>query len=181
MKANYLDEVEIKTYLKVNHEFFLVDQFPEPLLYKNRKNKKIWDSSYIEGAIELKVGNRLLLTREMWDYIDSLWAYIINSLEELNHRKESTTYFPDQPIQISMSTQKVGRNISAVKIGVTVPPSAPIRTVVEYDPFVSRMIDAARLYFESMLEIAPENSGSYRYFLTQLSTMEGVSRDLENR
>ena len=63
---------------------------------------------YLEGALELTVNGVPLLTSAMWDYIDELWAYIINALEGLTSKEKAHTYFPDQAIKLELKRLRAG-------------------------------------------------------------------------
>ncbi|MGP2438629.1 hypothetical protein [Streptomyces sp. JW3] len=66
------------------------------------------NSDYIDGAIDLFVHGVPILDRELWDYVDQLWAYILNMIEELRKRDEVHTFFPDQPIKLTFKRVGVG-------------------------------------------------------------------------
>jgi len=80
--------VEIDTYFRINNEFVLIEEF----------SNQFSDIDYIEGAIILKINSVTILSLETWDYIDQLWAYIINGLETIMLKENYFTYFPDQAI-----------------------------------------------------------------------------------
>ena len=68
----------IKTYIKDdNDNFILVQNF----------NQTVKDSTYMNGAIELTINNVNLITINMWDYIVTLWAYLIQGLHKIYRNK----------------------------------------------------------------------------------------------
>ena len=87
--------IDVKTYLKVGDEFLMPSQFYQ----------EVDDPDYIEGAIELIVDGEKILNLSMWDYVDQLWAYLIDGLINLNDGKSFSTFFPDQPIEVKFTPQ----------------------------------------------------------------------------
>src|SRR5688500_17838192 len=65
--------VAIKSLLKVADDLVPVEEFVGPIV----------DQNYIEGGIELSVENVRMLAREQVDYVDQLWAYLVEGLEEV--------------------------------------------------------------------------------------------------
>lgn len=58
------------------------------------------DLNYLEGAIYLKYGDEVILDFKLWDYVDQLWAYMLNLIEEFSLNGSSEILFPDQPAKI---------------------------------------------------------------------------------
>jgi hypothetical protein len=60
------------------------------------------DHRYLEGYIELSYYDEPVLSEYYSDLIDQLWDYLLNlTLEAIEH-KESTYYFPDQPVRMNL-------------------------------------------------------------------------------
>lgn len=81
----------VKTYIKSKNGFVKFNDYTEEFENLN----------YIEGAIELTINGVTLLTKEMWDYIVDLWAYIYDGIDNIRDKKPFETYFPDQHIKVS--------------------------------------------------------------------------------
>ncbi|MEM6296808.1 MAG: hypothetical protein AAGA54_36415 [Myxococcota bacterium] len=60
------------------------------------------DWRYIEGAIVLECDGVAVLDASMWDLVDQLWAYLIAGVEELQSARRFSTYFPDQPLKLTI-------------------------------------------------------------------------------
>lgn len=88
--------IEVLSYLKVNNDFINVFDFAGC----------VKDDDYIEGAISLCVNYVELINIEMWDYIDQLWAYILDGLESIRKNIDFECSFPDQPISVSFVSNK---------------------------------------------------------------------------
>ncbi|MDN7895063.1 hypothetical protein [Burkholderia cepacia] len=121
------------TYLKIKKKFVDFYDF----------NGKIPDPDYIEGAIELSINGVEILNKEMWDYVDQLWAYLAEGVICVARGEGFKTYFPDQPIEISFGIQG-----SKVVVAVTV--HETVKVVVERSEFVSEMRRLAVEFFEGM-------------------------------
>ncbi|NHV29588.1 hypothetical protein [Burkholderia sp. D-99] len=122
-----------KTYLRVKKKFVNFYDF----------NGKIPDPDYIEGAIELSINGVEILNKEMWDYVDQLWAYLAEGVMCVARGEGFKTYFPDQPIEISFGVQG-----SKVVVAVTV--YETVKVVVDRSEFVSEMRRLAVEFFEGM-------------------------------
>lgn len=92
-------EVKISSLEKINEEW---EKYFVEVSNKNKiaqlSNKL--DLNYLEGAIYLKYGDEVILDFKLWDYIDQLWAYILNLVEEFALNDSSEILFPDQPAKI---------------------------------------------------------------------------------
>ncbi|TBM09991.1 hypothetical protein EYY86_19455 [Hafnia paralvei] len=82
--------ISATTYLKVNDAFIEFHEY----------NGTLNNVNYIEGALELTINGIVLIDKTMWDYIDQLWAYIVNGVESILNGQPFETYFPDQPIKL---------------------------------------------------------------------------------
>src|SRR5882762_6519438 len=87
--------IAIRSFLKVENALVPVEEFVGPIL----------DDNYIEGAIELSIGHKTILTREMVDYVDQLWAYLIRGLGEVVAGREFSTFYPDMPLEVVLRPQ----------------------------------------------------------------------------
>lgn len=150
--------IKISTYLKRGEEFFPLENFASSLL----------DEDYIEGAIELSIDGRSLLTRAEWDCIDQLWAYLVAGLASLQAGKPFKTYFPDQPIELAFSPDaRSGR----VKVQVTINRNRNRVDVFTSLPvFIKELARAARFFFEQMQELLPKPT--YARLLSEVSRLE---------
>lgn len=118
----------------------------------------VGDTDYLEGALELTVNGTSLITPSMWDYIDQLWAYILNSLEELTSSKSVHTYFPDQPIKLEM--KRVAPDLLHVSISSRSGKFDNSTRVQEGD-FARDLIDAGEDFFSRIRELDPAGGNQY--------------------
>lgn len=46
--------------------------------------------------------DQIILDFKLWDYIDQLWAYLVDLIENFILNNNSETLFPDQPIKVKL-------------------------------------------------------------------------------
>lgn len=153
--------VSVKSFLKIGDKLVLVEDFVGP----------IRDEDYIEGAIELSVDRRPVLGREMVDYVDQLWAYLVKGLGEVVAGREFSTYYPDMPVQIIFRPQ--GRDVAVI-----VDPQHWNRMAsMPADEFISAMTSAGTVFFNRLRQYAPNNSARYDRNISHLTSLAAwVSR-----
>lgn len=88
--------IEIKSYIgsinvQSGKNFILVNEY----------TRTVKDPRHIDGAIELTVNGKALISQEQWDLIDQLWIYIISGIESAINGKEYIASFPDSPVKLS--------------------------------------------------------------------------------
>ena len=81
----------VNSYLRVSNKFLAIRDAESPV-----------KGFYIPGAIEIIVDRQRLLGTAEWDYVDQLWAYLIEGVQQVLAGQEFTTFFPDQPIQVDL-------------------------------------------------------------------------------
>jgi hypothetical protein len=122
------------------------------------------DPDYIDGAIDLSVHGVPILDRELWDYVDQLWAYICNMVEELRTQDEAYTYFPDQPIKLTF--KRIGGGQILVSLNW---PTEGRQAAVEEDLFLEQLKESGREFFEQMKDLVPSNADAYDEALARLT------------
>jgi hypothetical protein len=96
-----------------------------------------------------------------WDYVDRLWAYVASMVPQLSAAGYASTYFPDQPVELSFRRQGSQVLVSA-KLGNGVKKAS-----VSTSDFVAALAALAALrsagaaFFGKMSELLPENADSY--------------------
>lgn len=135
--------IEVRTFLKWDQFFVPVEDF-----------KGVFENlSHIEGAIELSIDQRPLLTRELWDDVDQLWALLLQCLHRLQAGEEASTYFPDQAIQITLTPEDNGQR---VRFHLWISSTRQVEARAPRDTFVRAMARGARYFFEQMQLLAPQ-------------------------
>ena len=145
-------KIVVKTYLKDSEQFIPYSEF----------ENEIKDPDYIEGAIELSVEGVPLLTLDLWDYVDQLWAYIVQGLQDVAAGQEFFTHFPDQPIELKIIP--VNEKLWKIKVKV----DEEVSVVANRGEFVSALSEEAKNFFEFLSRKVPQNKGAYEELLSSL-------------
>lgn len=147
--------ITIRSLLKVDDALVPVDEFVGPLP----------DDNYIEGAIELSVGYKPILTREMVDYVDQLWAYLTRGLGEVVAGREFSTFYPDMPLEVVLRPQ-------GDRVTIMVDPSqGGAEASVALDELCRAMATAGTLFFERLRPFVPGNQVMYDRYVSDLAAL----------
>ena len=149
--------LKVNSYIKDKDSFIPVSRF----------DGEISDPRYIEGAVEIKYQNKIILPIEAWDYVDTLWSYFISGLEEVITGNKFETYLPDQPILITFKPDSNFQNIS-IEVGEPINQKAN----VEYDDFLCMMLKEAKIFFRQMNILLSNYQVSYTQELEDLKLLE---------
>ncbi len=89
--------IEVKSYLgSINIEsgenFTLVGEY----------DREIDDPRHIDGAIELIIDGKYLISQEQWDLVDLLWIYIVDGIESVIDGNDYSSSFPDSSVEFSL-------------------------------------------------------------------------------
>lgn len=167
--------IRVESYLLVGGDFHLVESY----------RGCVSDPQYVEGAIQLEINGVMILTLELFDYVDQLWAYIAQGLEALTTQDSWKTYFPDQPVELSFRTD----DWRHIKIEVFIPkgqavsssPDRRFQATAPYKEFIQIMCEAGLNFFNRMKEIVPSKIGNYEKQMQRLrsaiSSLETNRRD----
>ncbi|MFE5538153.1 hypothetical protein [Streptomyces sp. NPDC056492] len=138
--------IEIETYLRGSDgEFVQVDACITPPA----------DVDYVEGAVRIAIDGVEIIGIGEWDYVDQLWAYVASMIPQLSAAGHASTYFPDQPIELSFRRQ-------GSQVLVSVKSGNVVRKVsVSTSDFVASLRGAGVAFFDRMSELLPENMQSY--------------------
>lgn len=159
--------VTIKSFLKVRDDLVRVEEFTGP----------VTDEHYIEGAIELSVDGRPILTSAMVDYIDQLWAYLATGLGEVVAGKEFSTCYPDMPLEIIL--QPLGDRVKIMIRGPSGKHNAD--AFVALDDLLRAMTSEGKLFFELLRPFVPSHRASYDLSIADLAAVAGHLREREPR
>lgn len=146
-----------KGYFKVEGKFIPAQLF----------NGKFDDPNYIEGAVEMTVDDAQLLTTRQWDYVDQLWGYFVNGLEEVAQGRAFSTYFPDQSIEVTFTPRSAK---SSVEITVKIHDTR--QAIVPYGEFMRVMISEGKAFFNRMALLVPQDRAAYMALVNQLDGLK---------
>lgn len=139
--------VIVKSFLKAGDDLVPVEEF----------TGSIADEDYIEGAIELSVDNKPILTRAMVDYVDQLWAYLTTGLDEVMAGREFSTYYPDMPLQVVLQPQ--GNRVKIMTRSRSGKYDAD--ALAALGDLVRALTSEGKLFFESLRTFAPSHRTMY--------------------
>ncbi|MDC9591772.1 hypothetical protein PSI23_21455 [Xenorhabdus sp. XENO-10] len=139
--------INISTYIKVGDEFIDIFQY----------EGDIKDIDYIDGALELTINGKPLITKLMWDYIDQIWSYFSKGLSLVYENQEFKCYFPDQPIDVKFIPLK-GHKRVCVSISSHILPE--VKTSIEKNEFLIEMRDHAIKFFERLEYLKSSTMGT---------------------
>ena len=126
--------ITIETYIK-NKDFFVK-------VNSNTKLELITDPFYIEGAILIRNYSEEIMGFKQWDLIDHLWSYMIDAIDELICGKQEISFmFPDQPLKMTLSTERKNKNRLLITIGEN-------KYTVEKAEFILELLFAASKFYE---------------------------------
>ncbi|GBC59857.1 hypothetical protein DENIS_0798 [Desulfonema ishimotonii] len=149
--------IKIETYFFINNEFIPMNRF----------KGQFDDIDYIEGAIELTINNKKIISLKSWDYVDQLWAYFINGIEEIQNMRNFFTYFPDQPVVLSFTLE----DNDFVKIGTDY--DGEIYLSVPKKEFISTVCSEAEHFFKHMSNIVPQHKNFWNEYLGKIKKIKG--------
>jgi len=109
---------------------------------------RVKDPDYIDGSLTLSINDNTIISSDMWDYIDQLWCYIINGLLEIKSDGIFTTFFPDQPIE--MSLEKYNGVLT-----ITIKTNTVYTEQVSWNEFLKGILPSATLFWTRIVELAP--------------------------
>lgn len=105
------------------------------------------DLDYVEGSIEIIVRNQLILSREYVDYVDQLWAYFLNAMQDLSRSGKAEFMFPDMPVEVSI--HRVSREQVSFRVDDNLVPR------IETALIFSELCRAGQVFFERLGQVAP--------------------------
>lgn len=159
IRYNRVRMVSITSYLKQEGALVPVSEFRGP----------VEDEDYIEGALELTINYVPLLTTDYVDYIDQLWAYLIQGMaNEVKSGQAFSTFFPDCPIQVTLRPESGQRLAIEVDLRQQKGPrsaAAPANEVKQ------AFAAAAREFLTVMIPLVPSRRGTYERLLALLDTL----------
>jgi hypothetical protein len=138
---NVTNSVKLESFIRIDKRLIPIEQVKQSLN----------DSDYIEGAIRMTIAGKELLSLDMWDCVDQLWAYLITGAEHAKHQREYSTYFPDQPIRISLRPLEPG-----TRLLVRVEAKETVEANVETSLFIASVADASEQFFGHLTRLLPQ-------------------------
>ncbi|PJI06561.1 MULTISPECIES: hypothetical protein [Clostridium] len=124
------------------------------------------DLNYLEGVIYLKYGDKIILDFKLWDYVDQLWAYIFNMLEEFMSSGCAEMLFPDQPVKIKL------KSISEENIIMTLEENICSSWTLPKNEFISTLLNAGEIFFKDVTKNLNLDEKHYEAELSQIQELK---------
>jgi hypothetical protein len=152
--------VSIATYLKQGGRLVPIEEFRGP----------IEDEDYIEGAIELSINGTPLLTTAQIDYVDQLWAYLIQGMaEEVREGQPFSTFFPDCPVEVTLRPEPARQRIT---VGVDLKQTrGPVSASAPLAEFKQVFATEGRRFLHALLPLVSSHRSAYERLLQQLAAL----------
>lgn len=113
----------------------------------------------LDGGIIITYNYRIISEVSNWDDLPTLWAYLLNSIEELVEEGKSEFYFPSQPINVTLDIYKNDKSKLDFKIENK-------GFIVGYKTFIQEVLKRAEEFFNIL--VYELNLVKYDYELKQI-------------
>lgn len=149
--------VVVRSLIKVANKLLPVEEFVGTIV----------DDHYVEGAIELTIDRKPILRREMIDYVDQLWAYLIDGVSEVVAGREFATGYPGMPIDIVFRPRGGRVTIALSSSSHKWDADASISVA----DLVSSLVPAGILFFERLRPLVPSHRAMYDRCIADLTQL----------
>jgi hypothetical protein len=125
-----------------------------------------FDLNYLAGAIYLKYGDEVIFDFKLWDYVDQLWAYIINLVEDFILKGSAETFFPDQPVKMVLKV------MSDDYVLFILESSTKHTWAVPKQQFLSTLLDSSEYFFGKLTEYLGLGDNQYCNELNKIKELK---------
>lgn len=154
--------IEVKSYIgSVNIEsgksFTLLGEF----------DREIDDPRHIDGAIELIIDGKYLISQEQWDLVDLLWIYIVEGIKSIIDGNDYSSSFPDSSVEFSFKKTEFQD-----KIEMTVDDES---IVYDREELINTLLDGAEYCLTEITRLMNDRS-LYRSTIEKIKKLKIMSR-----
>ncbi|MEL7539236.1 MAG: hypothetical protein AAFM91_19500 [Pseudomonadota bacterium] len=110
------------------------------------------DPDYIEGALHFVADGVEVLPKYLHDYVDQLWAYLVDAADVVSHGDAFKTYMPGQAITLLFVP------VEFAKLRIERREYKDVAVTVSRREFVSEIVRKGTEFFEDLAELVPELS-----------------------
>ena len=128
------------------------------------------DLNYLGGAIYLKYGDEVILDFKLWDYVDQLWAYILNLVEDYVLSGSSETLFPDQPAKIKI------KKISDEYMIMVLETNTRYTWTLPSKEFLITLLNESEMFFKSITESLRLTEEQYGF---EIDKIQGLKETID--
>lgn len=127
---------------------------------------------FVEGAIELTVRQKAVITTEEWDDIDDLWINITSVVRKIcGGEEQAEMYFPDQPIMFRLSRIQGGMMEVVSEKG-----NARRRAVAAERDIVTALCRAGISFFGHLISLGAAGNEYATQRQILVDCLDGISR-----
>ena len=124
------------------------------------------DLNYLGGAVYLKYGDEVILDFNLWDYVDQLWAYILNLIEEFILNGSSEILFPDQPAKIKV------KKISDEYMIVVLETNTRYTWTLPSKEFLIALLNESEFFFKSITKSLRLTEEQYSFEINKIQELK---------
>lgn len=139
---------------------------------KNEMTKiiKNVDSNYIEGAILITYHDKKIMDFRLWDLVDQLWSYIVNTIKMAILNGEAMTFFPDQPVKIIIKDLK-----KSILFQIQVQNEVTSHVLPKKE-FLEEILTSGKYFFQEMINYNKEFQKIYKVQLEEIESIKSLVR-----
>lgn len=120
---------------------------------------------YLNGALCLSIHGEPIITELEWDVLDQLWAYVVDGLKKLDQESTWSTFFPDQPIQLS-----IVKSAGSCEVGLQFG-QVERKGSCEFSVLRRTLLTEAERFFRHLEPLSKANTGFYRVYCEKAADM----------
>ncbi|HEX8113798.1 MAG TPA: hypothetical protein VF516_38970 [Kofleriaceae bacterium] len=132
------------------------------------------DPDYIDGILELSIDGHAIITRNAWDLVDQLWAYIVDGAVELTQGRSFRTRFPDQPLELLFTLDASADTVTVELRHPNI--DRPAKASVGRRELIDAIARGAEPVFARLIELVPDNRRGYEPTLEQIELLKHPER-----
>lgn len=151
----------------INYQQYFIDIDDKNEMTKIIKNI---DNNYIEGAIFISYDGKEIMDFRLWDLVDQLWSYIVNTIKMAILNGEAMTFFPDQPVKIIIKDLK-----KSILFKVQVQNEISSH-VLPREEFLKEILTAGEFFFKEMINYNNELYKIYKFQLDEIESIRNLVR-----
>jgi hypothetical protein len=108
------------------------------------------DPRHIDGAIELIIDGKYLISQEQWDLVDLLWLYIVDGIESVINGTDYSSSFPDSSVELSLKKTALPDKIEMTIDGQSI--------VCDRQELINTLLDAAEYCLTELSRLMNDRS-----------------------
>ena len=119
----------------------------------------------VEGALVVTVSGVEFMGLRHWDYVDQLWAYLVDTFVKFRATGQAETTFPDQPLEFRLARRGP---LVLLSLGYK---GEYRRATVDEKKLAAAFVDAATHFFLNMIRLLPDEAVVYHESLQGVASL----------